>query len=93
MPALMTMLKSNSSICPSELRGISLQDSQPGYKLETVPVVCQKASEGLHFCTGGINSSKLAKIYISLQNVSKSAAIVSETMISNVHIKQRGSEI
>lgn len=92
-PALMPMVQSNSSTCPSQLRGISLQGSQPGNKLETVPAVCQKASEGLHFCTGGINSSKLVKIYISPQNVTRSAAIIPEMMISTVHIKQRGSEI
>jgi len=56
-------------------------------------MVCQKASEGLHFCTGGISSSKLVKIYISLQNFSKFAAIIPEMMISAMHIKQWGSEI
>lgn len=55
-------------------------------------MVCHKASEGLYFCTGGINSSKLLKIYTSPKNVSKFAAIVPE-LISTVHIKQKGSEL
>lgn len=46
----MPMVQPNSSTCSSQLRGISLQGSHPGNKLETVPVAFQKASEGLCSC-------------------------------------------
>lgn len=67
----MPMVKSNNATCPNQLRGISLQGSQPGNKLETVSAFFQKGSEGLHFCTGGIKSSKLVKIYISISTKCK----------------------